>query len=108
MKTTRVAALLVVLALAACSSAPLTIQTASIGPNERILGDVNGSAVGLMLFQIVPIGQNSRFDRAYASALSHTPGATRIVNPTIRENWFWAYLLNGYVFHVSGTAVGPR
>ena len=101
-------AFVVTLATAACSSAPLTIPTPPVGPDEKVLGEVSGSDVGVMLFQLIPINQNSRFVDAYAEALARAPGATRLVNPTISERWFWAYLLNGYSFTVRGTAVGPK
>ena len=97
-----------VLVTAACSSAPLTIQTAPIGPNEKVIGEVRGSSTGAMLFQILPINQNRRFVNAYREALAQAPGATRIVNPTITEHWLWLVELNLYIFGVSGTAVGPK
>lgn len=93
---------------AACHSAPLTIKTDPIGPNEKSLGEVEGKSTGLMLFQVIPLGQNTRFDHAYAAALQQRPGATRIVNPVVSESWFWAWVLNGYTFSVRGTAVGPK
>jgi hypothetical protein len=58
-----------------------------------------------MLFQVIPIGQNSRFVEAYKQALAKHPGATRIADMTISEQWFWAYILNGYVTRIQGTAV---
>jgi len=108
MNPLRVALPLFVLLAASCHSTPLMIKTEPIGPNEKSLGEVEGKATGLMLFQLIPIGQNTRFDSAYAAALQKAPGATRIVNPVMTESWFWAWVLNGYSFHVKGTAVGPK
>lgn len=108
MNPLRVPMSLLVLLAAACHSAPLSIRTDPIGPNERSLGEVEGKATGLMLFQVVPLGQNTRFESAYAAALKKAPGATRIVNPVVSESWFWAWVLNGYSFSVRGTAVGPK
>jgi hypothetical protein len=28
-----------------------------------------------------------------------------LTDVTIEERWFWAWVLNGYIFHVKGTAV---
>jgi hypothetical protein len=94
--------------LAACSSTMLKIPGEPIQANEQSLGQVHGGATGIMLFQFIPIGQNTRFERAYAQALNSKPGATRLTDVVIHEHWFWAWLLNGYGFEVEATAVGPR
>ena len=44
---------------------------------------------------------------AYQQALT-TSGGTRLIDITINERWFWAYILNGYSFEVTGTAVRPK
>jgi hypothetical protein len=100
--------LVVVLVVAGCSGIPLRIPGEGIGPGEEPMGHVTGEATGVMLFQCIPIGQNDRFQSAYQRALISAPGATRLVDVTIQENWFWAWLLNGYQFKLSGTAVRPR
>ncbi|MCB9898522.1 MAG: hypothetical protein H6825_11000 [Planctomycetes bacterium] len=97
-------ALLGAVLLAGCHGLPLTIPTEPVGPGEEVIGPVDGSATGLMILQFIPVGQNQRFQRAYDAALQKV-GATRLVDVTIREDWFWAYILNGYTTHVSGTAV---
>ncbi len=100
-------ALATVVLAAGCSSAPLTIQTPPVQPDEEVLGEASGGCTGIMLFQLIPIRQNARFEAAYVNAL-RSRGATRLINPTIRERWFWAWVLNGYSFRVSGTAVRKR
>ena len=99
--------LLGALALTACHSVPLTISTPPVQPDEEVLGKATGNATGIMLFQFIPIKQNGRFQAAYDQAVQ-SKGATRLVNPTIKEQWFWAYILNGYSFTVSGTAVKKK
>jgi hypothetical protein len=96
------------LATAGCHSDPLTIPSAPLGPNEKVIGQVEGSKAGAMLFQLIPIGQNGRFAEAYKQALLCAPGATRIIDPKLEETWLWFYVLNVYDFKVSGTAVGPK
>jgi len=96
-----------VLAITACHSVPLTISTPPAGPDEEVLGEASGSETGIMLFQFIPIKQNGRFQAAYDQALQ-SKGADRLVNPTIKERWFWAWVLNGYSFTVSGTAVKKK
>ncbi len=72
------------LILTACHSTPLQIPTVPPGPDEEVLGPTSGNSTGLMLFQIIPIKQNDRFQEAYNEALSNK-GATRLLNPTITE-----------------------
>lgn len=95
------------LTLTACQSAPLLIPSAPLGPNEKRLGVGEGSSTGIMLFQFIPINQNDRFVDAYRQALAQS-GGTRLVDVTITERWFWAWVLNGYIFHVKGTGVAEK
>lgn len=104
--TCRCATLLALLfLLSSCTGVPLKIPTEPLRQNEQSLGPVEGSATGIMLFNVFPIGQNGRFGSAYAEALAKREGATRLIDIEIQENWFWAYILNGYSFTVRGTAV---
>lgn len=89
--------------LAGCHSAPLKIPTV-MEKQYDVLGESEGSAMGIMLFNLIPIGQNQRFERAYESAIA-SKGGDALINPTISERWFWAYVFNGYVTKVSGTVI---
>ena len=91
--------------MTACVSQPLQLDGGPPRQGETTLGEAVGESTGLMLFQVIPIGQNERFRVAYEEALKKHPGATRIANATIIENWFWAYILNGYTTKISGVAV---
>jgi hypothetical protein len=91
-----------------CSGTPLKIPTDPMRPSEELLGTASGSATGIMLLQLIPIGQNDRFTDAYQEALQSVPGATRLIDVTIQEDWFWAWLLNGYHFTLTGTAVRTK
>jgi hypothetical protein len=79
-----------------------------MGPNETALGEASGSSSGVLLFWFIPINQNGRFEDAYNEAIQVHPGTTRLVNPTITEQWFWALILGGFSTDISGTAVGPK
>jgi hypothetical protein len=108
MKMAGVALCLVLLmATAACQSVPVKLPSASIGPNEKSLGQTEGTSTGIMLFGVIPIIQNTRFENAYAEAVQKA-GGTRLTDVTISEQWFWALILNGYTFRVQGTAVGNK
>lgn len=88
----------------ACVSSQVKLPTAAVGASEKALGHTEGSAVGIMLFGFIPIMQNSRFENAYLEAVQNG-GGTRLTDVVISERWFWAYVLNGYIFKVEGTAV---
>ena len=103
-KSLRWIGVFLVLTITTCHSVPLTIASAPVGPNEQRLGTREGSSTGIMLFGFIPINQNNRFVNAYHQALAQS-GGTRLVDVTIEERWFWAWVLNGYIFHVKGTGV---
>lgn len=96
--------LLAVISVSGCTSVPLDIHTPTPSEKYEVLGEGTGSAVGIMLFNLIPIKQNTRFVRAYDAAVQ-SKGGDRLINPTIQENWFWAYVLNGYITTVKGTVV---
>lgn len=91
--------------LTSCVGVPLAVDGGPIRQGETALGQVEGKGTGIMLFQLIPIGQNTRFQTAYDRALKSVPGATRIADLKISENWFWAWVLNGYTTTIQGTAV---
>ncbi len=95
------------MATAACHSTQVKIPTAPIGANEKSLGPTEGQGVGMLVLGFIPVNQNERFEKAYNQAVQKA-GATRLTDVTISERWFWAYVLNGYVFKVQGTAVGNK
>ena len=107
-KVTILAMAVVLLISTACSSRRVAIETGPLAPNEKKLGTASGQDTGVLLFGLIPIGQNGRFEGAYHEAVSKFPGATRLVDATIEEKWFWAWILTGYKFRVRGTAVGPE
>ncbi len=89
--------------LAACHSVPLQVPTVMEKPYE-VLGEGEGSAIGILLFQLIPIGQNQRFERAYKDAI-YSKNGDALINPVFSERWFWAYVFNGYVTTVRGTVI---
>lgn len=88
---------------AGCVSQPLKIPTALNKPYDT-LGEGKGSATGLMLFNVIPIGQNERFVNAYDNAVK-SKGGDALLDPVIQENWFWGYILNGYSTEITGTVI---
>jgi hypothetical protein len=94
---------LLALLAAGCASQPLKIPTPANRPYDT-LGEGTGSATGLMLFGLIPIGQDERFVRAYDAAVK-SKGGDGLIDPVIEENWFWGYILDGYTTHITGTAI---
>jgi len=105
MKTPRVAMFLALLGclVAGCVSQPLKIPTVTKASYD-VLGEGKGGATGLMLFDVIPIGQNERFVRAYDAAVK-SKGGDALLDPEITEHWFWGYILNGYSTEIKGTVI---
>lgn len=103
------AALLVAGQLAGCASAPFTI--APMPPAKyQVLGKAEGKACGSLGFlatayYAVPIGLNTRVERAYQEALASVPGATSLVNVNIVEDWQWLLLVTMRCTTITGDAV---
>ena len=102
-----VLAVCLLMTMAACQSTPMKLPSASVGTSEKSLGHTEGSSTGIMLLGFIPIIQNTRFENAYMEAVQKG-GGTRLTDITITEQWFWALILNGYIFTVEGTAVGNK
>ena len=100
-------AILVCCFVFACASNPLkisTLQNKAPDKDYKIMGQGEGGSVGIMLFNLIPIGQNERFERAYQEAVN-SKGGDRLIDPVIKETWFWGVILNGYITEISGTVV---
>lgn len=98
---------ILLLSTVACQSTNLRFPSAPIGPNEKSLGPTEATSTGIMLFGFVPINQNTRFESAMNEA-ARKAGGTRLTDVTISEQWFWAFVLDGFIFKVQGTAVGNK
>ncbi|MBI5017189.1 MAG: hypothetical protein HZB55_17115 [Deltaproteobacteria bacterium] len=93
--------------LCACAGTPLKIPNQPDSSKYEVLGEAEGSCTGIMLFNIIPIRQNDRFVCAYDEAV-HSKGGDALINFQVQDNWFWAYVLNGYKATVSGTVIKYR
>ena len=105
MKKLIVCSIIIVFAFG-CASVPLKVTNISNLEYDE-LGEGVGSATGIMLFNLIPIGQNTRFKQAYQAAIDSKEG-DQLLNPVITEDWFWAYILNGYKTTVTGTVIKFR
>jgi len=89
-----------------CVSEPLKFPTTAELKTKSydVLGEGEGQATGLMLFAFIPIGQNERYVKAYDAAVKSKEGDA-LIDVTVQENWFWAWVLNGYQTHIKGTVI---
>ncbi|MFL1500567.1 hypothetical protein ACI77J_08145 [Pseudomonas sp. O64] len=98
-----VAAAVLGLALAGCTGT--AIKSPQYDSSQyTVLGHSEGSATGVMLLGIIPIGQNSRFVRAQDAAIK-AKGGDALINTQVQEKWFWAWVLNGYTTKISGDVI---
>ena len=98
-----------VLALTGCSSHLVTISPTPPAHYEN-LGPVSGTATGSLgilstAYYFVPMGINSRVERAYQDALSKAPGATGLINVTYQEDWYWWLIGTARKVTLTGDAI---
>jgi hypothetical protein len=51
------------------------------------------------------MGLNSRVENAYVDAISKVPGATSLINVTIKEDWYWWLIGTARCVTLTGEAV---
>ena len=91
-----------------CTGARYNMPKVALPPGSyEVLGESEASAVGIHLFQIFPIKLNDKFGRAVDAAIAKR-GGDALVDVSVQESWFWAYVLNGYKTNVRGTVVKRR
>ena len=71
------------------------------------LGKGEIATTGLMLLSFIPVNLNNKTERAVNYLIDEKNG-DELVNISIRESWFWAWVLNGYKVHVEGTVVKSK
>lgn len=96
-------------ALTSCSSELHTIYKTPPAKYEK-LGRVSGSATGSLgvvstAYYAIPMGLNTRTERAYADALSKAPGATSLIDVSYQESWYWWVIGTARTVTISGEAI---
>lgn len=92
-----------------CASGPTMIAPEPPAQYEK-LGPATGKATGSLgilatAYYFVPMGLNTRVDRAYDRAVASVPGATGLIDVTIDESWFWWVVGTGRTVTISGEAI---
>jgi len=89
-----------------CSSYPLVIPT-DISPSKSKYKDVGegiGTAAGFMFLNLISIRQTGKLERAYNAAIDSRNGDF-LLEPVIKETWFWTPIGTGFVTSVSGNVI---
>ena len=91
-----------------CAGAPYRFANVELDPARyEDLGYAEASAGGLMILGVIPAQQNNKIERAIEAAIA-SKGGDELVDVSIKERWFWAYVLNGYRVDVRGKVVKRR
>lgn len=95
--------------LSGCSS-----HSVAIAPTQpvkyEVLGKAEGTGSGSLgllatAYNFIPMGLNSRTQRAYENALQSVPGATGLINVTYKEDWFWWIVGTARNVTITGDAI---
>jgi len=90
--TSKYPALCVLLAvtMVGCSG-PLTKIAPRPTSGATMTREGKGSACGVNLFGLIPIGVNDRAERAYQQALTNA-GASGLTETTVTDRWYYIYV----------------
>jgi hypothetical protein len=96
-------ALAALLLLAGCYS-----QFVNVAPQPpksyAVVGPAKGSACGLLLLDVIPIGVNDRTERAYADAVAKA-NATALMDTSVTTSWYYAVIGVVHCTEIQGTAI---
>ena len=92
-----------------CASGLTTIAPQPPAQYEK-LGPATGKASGSLgilstAYYFIPMGLNTRVQRAYDNAVASVPGATGLIDVTFDESWFWWIIGTGRTVAISGEAI---
>jgi hypothetical protein len=90
-------------ALLGCSG-PLVHLAPPPPAQYAVVAPSSGTACGLLLFGVIPIGVNDRNRRAYDEAVEEAR-ATSLIDTTVRTRWYWTPLGSLQCNDIEGTAI---
>ncbi len=94
---------LLLTALAGCASDPMLVGPRVPDP-YRVIGPVDASACGFLLFDCIPVRMNRRPERAYREALALWQGKA-LIDTEVRERWYYVGIGELLCTDIKGTAV---
>jgi len=98
-----------IMLLSGCSSHDVMIAPEQPQKYE-VLGKAEGKASGSLgiistAYNFIPMGLNSRTERAYDNAVKSVDGATGLINVTYQEDWFWWLIGTSRDVTITGDAI---
>jgi len=74
------------------------------------LGQATGTGTGSLGIggtaeYVIPMWLNGRVQRAYDDAVASVPGATGLIDVTLKENWFWWVIGTARTVTITGEAI---
>lgn len=91
-----------------CSGVAYRMASVPVDTSQYVVvGEGEMSATGLQLFSIIPIQNTNKLQRAVDRILEDNNG-DELINISVTESWWWAYILNGYKVDVSGTVLKKK
>jgi len=78
--------------------------------NYERMGPATGAASGSLgilgtAYYFIPMGLNSRVERAYDAAVASVPGATALIDVTLDEYWVWWIIGTNRTVTITGEAI---
>lgn len=100
------ACMIVLVALASgCTGVPYKMANVQPDPaTYEVLGRASAKGRGFMVLNVIPVNQNNKIERAVEAAIQ-SKGGDELIDVSVRESWFWAYVLNSYAVEVEGTVI---
>lgn len=93
--------------LTACAGSPVSLGTrvadVPVGESRTITAE----ACGMQLLLFIPIGVNSRLERAYSSLQSQAGDAV-ITDVKVKERWIYRFVGTSYCTELQASAIRPR
>ena len=97
-----------VAASSGCTGIPYKMATVEPDLSKyEVMGPATGHGRGFMILNIIPVNQNNKIERAIESAIQ-SKGGDEMIDISVQESWFWAYVLNSYAVDVTGTVIKKK
>ena len=93
---------------AGCTGIPYKMATVEPDLTKyEVLGRASARGRGFMILNLIPVSQNNKIEHAVESAIQ-SKGGDEMIDISIQESWFWAYVLNSYAVDVEGTVIKKK
>lgn len=91
-----------------CTGIPYKMATVEPDLTKyEVLGPATAQGRGFMIMNVIPVNQNNKIERAVEKAIQ-SKGGDELIDITVQETWFWAYVLNSYAVKVDGTVIKKK